>query len=105
MQNALVIVSTLVSMIALGAVAAATTLHVLMSLGMKHHDNYEYYGQSPAAYLVPVAGVIGFALPGILAWKFSKKSSQVSLGTLFAVTTLVALLFGAVAMLMRFLAT
>lgn len=104
MKNALVIVSTLVSMVVLAAAAAGSTLYALMLLGLKFHNNYEYYGQSSTAYLIPIAGVIGFALPGIIAWKLSSTCKQVSLRTLFALTALVALLCGAIVLAIRLFA-
>jgi len=39
---------------------------VLMQLGLARHDNYEYYGNYPALYLVPP--LVGYSLPSILAW-------------------------------------
>lgn len=38
----------------------------LMRLGLARYDNYEYYGNYPALYLVPP--LIGYFLPSILAW-------------------------------------
>jgi hypothetical protein len=73
MRGALIILGTLALMFASGAAAIAATLYILMTLGLKYHNNYEYYGQTPAAYLVFVLGAVCFALPGIIVWKLYDK--------------------------------
>jgi hypothetical protein len=55
MRKALLILGTFALMIICGAGAALTTLSWLMNLGLKHYDNYEYYGQTPAVFLIPLA--------------------------------------------------
>lgn len=101
MRTALVIVGTLALMTALGAAAAVGTLHVLMTLGMKYHNNYEYYGLTPVRWLIPLFGLVCFALPGIIVWRLHDKPWRVSLGTLLGLMTVVALLIGAITLLIR----
>jgi hypothetical protein len=81
-------------MLASGAAAAVGTLSVLMSLGMKYHDNYEYYGQTPAVLLIPIAAIVAFMLPGIIVWGLHQNQWRVSLRTLLIVITLVAVGLG-----------
>jgi hypothetical protein len=35
-------------------------------IGLSRYDNYEYYGQYPALYVVP--GLVGLFLPATVAW-------------------------------------
>src|SRR4051812_11435865 len=56
----------LLLMVASGAVALVVAILLLMVLGSRRHDNYEYYGSWPALYLGPA--LIGFLAPGLLAW-------------------------------------
>jgi hypothetical protein len=101
MRTAAVIVGTVLLMIASGAAAAFGTARLLMMLGLKYHNNYEYYGLTGAGYLVPILGLACFLLPGIIVWKSHDKHWRISLGTLLGVITLVALLFGVIALLIR----
>ena len=39
---------------------------LLMQVGLARHNNYEYYGNYPALYLVPP--LVGYFLPSLLAW-------------------------------------
>lgn len=41
-------------------------LLVLTDLGIRQHDNYEYYGKYPALFLMPPT--VGLFLPWFLAW-------------------------------------
>jgi hypothetical protein len=38
----------------------------LMQVGLARFDNYEYYGNYPALYLVPP--LVAYFLPSLLAW-------------------------------------
>ncbi len=55
-------------MVACGVVASGTAIVFFMNLGLKHHDNYEYYGSLPVLLLVYGAGLTGFLIPGFLVW-------------------------------------
>jgi hypothetical protein len=105
MRTGLLIIGTLAFMIASGALAAVGTLRVLMSLGMKYNNNYEFYGQHPAVALIPIIGIVGFVIPGIVVWRLRENHWRVSLCTLVMAMTLIAVLFGAIAVLMRIAAT
>jgi hypothetical protein len=82
-------------MLICGAVATVGAIRVLMSLGLKYHDNYEFYGQSPVVVLIPIAGIIGFVGPGITVWWLHNNHWRVSLRTLFIGLTVFAVLLGA----------
>lgn len=98
---------TVVIALACGAgafVAAATTL---MSLGLKYHGNYEYYGFTPAVYVVYLAGALGFTAPlALVAWRLNKQGAlrgqpRFSLRTFLIVTTLSAIVLGFIARMVR----
>ena len=55
-----------VTALACGLVFFLRSIFVLMEIGLSRYDNYEYYGQYPALYVVP--GIIGLCLPAVLAW-------------------------------------
>ena len=65
-----------------------------MSLDLKYHDNYEYYGQTPAVLLIPTAAIVAFVVPGVIVWRLHKNQWRVSLRTLLIATTLVAVVLG-----------
>jgi hypothetical protein len=50
-----------------GFVFLAAAILILMNLGLKYHDNYEYYGQYPALYIGPgiVGLLVGYFLPSL----------------------------------------
>ena len=78
------VVATLTSMAVCGAGTLFGTILILMMLGSKYHDNYEYYGIN---YPVLVWGpaVLGFLTPGFLVWYLEKrgyKNTWKILGTL-----------------------
>jgi hypothetical protein len=83
---------TALLMIASGLGAFVGTLTFLMATGSKYHNNYEYYGQTPAAYLIFIAGVIGFLLPGVAAWHFARRGYRFSLRDLIIGITIIAVL-------------
>ena len=49
-----------------GLVCFFGSIFILMQIGLTRYDNYEYYGQYPAMYVVP--GLVGLFLPALLAW-------------------------------------
>jgi hypothetical protein len=49
-----------------GGLCFMVTIGFLMDLGLRRHDNYEYYGGCWWAYCG--AGVIGWFVPSMLAW-------------------------------------
>jgi MFS family permease len=51
------------------------SIAVLMELGTEYHDNYEYYGQYPALYVIP--GLVGLFFPRMLAWLVTKYKERV----------------------------
>jgi hypothetical protein len=65
-----------------------------MNLGLKQHDNYEYYGGTFGLVIVIVSGIIGFVAPGILVWYLNKSSWQVSLRTFLIAMFVVAVILG-----------
>ena len=68
------IVGTFASMVASGFVAFYVAIYILMQLGSRFHDNYEFYGQFPALFLVPAA--IGFLAPGMIVWHLHKRTTR-----------------------------
>jgi hypothetical protein len=101
MRQALLILGTFALMIICGAGAALTTLSCLMNLGMKHYDNYEYYGQTPAVLLIPLAAIIGFASPGIFVWWLQNNRWRISLRAMLIIMTLIAAILGFAVYLLR----
>jgi hypothetical protein len=99
MRNLPLITGTFALMAACGVGAFMMTLMLLMDLGTKHHNNYEYYGQTPAAALIFVAGALGFLAPGIVVWYWRKSQIlwQFSLRALLIAITLVAVVMGIIA--------
>ncbi len=67
-----------------------------MSLGMKYHDNYEYYGQSAALLLIPIVAVVAFLIPGLLVWRLHQAQWRISLRTLLIGMTVIAVALGLV---------
>lgn len=57
----------IVTAIVSGVVFLAAATFILMSLGLRYHDNYEHYGQYPALYLGPgaVGLLVGYFLPSL----------------------------------------
>ena len=94
MRQALLILGTFAMMMVCGAGAALTTLTCLMKLGLKHHNNYEHYGQTPAVFLLPLAAIIGFAAPGFLVWWFRNNRWRISLRASLIIMTLIAAILG-----------
>jgi hypothetical protein len=94
MRHALLILGTFALMIVCGAAAALTTLSCLMRLGLKRYDNYEYYGQAPAVFLIPLAAIIGFASPGFLVWWLRNNRWRISLRAMLVIITLIAVVLG-----------
>lgn len=88
------ILCVLATMVACGAVAFGAAVTFLMHLGLKLHDNYEYYrGPFGVAFIVG-STIVGFVAPAIIAWYLGKRSWQVSLRDLFIAMFIVAVLIG-----------
>ena len=49
-----------------------TALLLLTELGIRWHDNYEYYGKYPALFLLPP--IVGAFLPRLLAWMIRRRN-------------------------------
>jgi hypothetical protein len=96
LRSALLIVGAFVLMVASGAAATIGATSFSMSLGLKYHNNYEYYGKLPAMLLIPFAAIVGFVVPGIVIWRLHINRWRVSLRTLLIATTLVAVVLGLV---------
>ena len=94
LRSALLITGTFILMVACGAAATIGTISFLMSLGLKYHDNYEYYGKMPAVLLIPFAAVVGFVVPGVVIWRLHHNRWRVSLRALLVSTTVLAVLMG-----------
>lgn len=100
-QKAFLAIGTFVLMVCSGAAAAVVAIRVLMSLGLKYHDNYEYYGQSATVLVIPVAAFVAFVLPGLIVWRLHKSHWRISLRTLLVGMTMVAVALGLVFALLR----
>jgi hypothetical protein len=86
-------------MLVCGLVAFVAAVWLLLSLGLRLHNNYEYYGQTPAVLLVYVAAAIGFIIPALATWYLYRRrgkafSSQFSVRTLLIVVTIAAIALG-----------
>jgi hypothetical protein len=92
--------ATLAVMVACGIVAFATAVVFLMRLGLKQHDNYEYYGSWPALTLVYGAGLAGFLIPGFLVWR-KQSPWQFSLRSLLVAMTVIAVGLTIVVLILR----
>jgi hypothetical protein len=93
---------TLALMAVCGAAAFAGMLAFLMKLGLKRHDNYEYYGGKFGLILMFGAAAVGFLVPGFVVWGLSYREFrwQFSLRSLLITMTLIALVLGSVAFLL-----
>jgi hypothetical protein len=94
MRTPILIVGTFALMLACGAAAMVGMIRALISVGLKYHNNYEYYGQTPAVLLIPIATVFAFAMPAIIVWRLHRNRWQVSLRTMLIGMTAVAVLLG-----------
>jgi hypothetical protein len=93
MTRVLKILGTLALMVASGFLAIVMAATFLMNLGLKLHDNYEYYRSPFSMVLMVACGIAGFAIPELLIWSL-QRSRQFGLRTLFAFMTAIALLLG-----------
>lgn len=95
--------ATLALMIACGIVAFATAIAFFMNLGLRHHNNYEYYGSGPALVFVFGCGFAGFIFPGLLVWRLSSTESpwQFSLRSLLVAVTVIAVALTIVVLVFR----
>ena len=100
-QKAYLIVGTFVLMVCSGAAAAVVATRLLMSLGLKYHDNYEYYGQSAALLVIPLVAFVAFVVPGMIVWRLHRTQWRISLRTLLIGMTMVAVALGLVFALLR----
>ena len=100
-QKAFLVVGTFVLMVCSGAAAAVVVTRILMSLGMRYHDNYEYYGQSAALLVIPVVAFVAFMVPGLIVWGLHRTQWRISLRTLLIGMTMVAVALGLVVALLR----
>ncbi len=100
-QKAFLVVGTFVLMVCSGAAAAVVAIRLLMSLGLKYHHNYEYYGQSATVLVIPVVAFVAFLVPGLIVWRLHKTRWRISLRTLLIGMTVVAVALGLVFALLR----
>ena len=100
-QKAYLIVGTFVLMVCSGAAAAVVATRLLMSLGLKYHDKYEYYGQSAALLVIPLVAFVAFVVPGMIVWRLHRTQWRISLRTLLIGMTMVAVALGLVFALLR----
>lgn len=61
---------TAVTAIVSGLVFFFGAIFVLLEIGLARYDNYEYYGQYPALYVVP--GLFGLIMPSLISWMVRK---------------------------------
>ena len=106
MRKFLLILGTFALMVICGVGALLGTLSYFMNLGMKHYNNYEHYGQTPAVALIFAAGAMGFFAPLVVAWYLYNNPvrefpGRFSLRTLLIIMTLVAILVGMLAAIWR----
>ena len=94
MSSTLRIIGIFVLMLVCGAISAVVAVSFLMNLGLKLHNNYEYYGGDTGKAIVFAVGAVGFLSPALLIRYLRKHSYQVSLRMLFAATMVVAVLLG-----------
>jgi len=100
-QKGFLFVGTIVLMVCSGAAAAVVATRLLMSLGLKYHDNYEYYGQSAALLVIPIVALVAFVVPGIIVWNLYRNQWRISLRALLIGMTMVAVALGLVFALLR----
>jgi hypothetical protein len=88
-KRSIKILCTLALMTVCGAFSLVIGISFLMNLGMKLHNNYEYYGSVPAVIL---CGAVGFATSGLLVWWLEKRGWKISLRALLITITVVSVL-------------
>jgi hypothetical protein len=94
MRTTLKIFGTIALMVAGSVVAFGAAVTFLMNLGLKHHDNYEYYGGFPGMLFILGCASIGFISPAILVWYLDRNSWRVSLRGFFIAMFVVAVVLG-----------
>jgi hypothetical protein len=94
MRAALKILGTFALMVASGVVAFGAAVAFLMNLGLKHHDNYEYYSRFPGTLFIFGCASIGFIAPAALVWYLDRNSWRVRLRDFFIAMFLVAVVLG-----------
>ena len=68
------IVVTVVSMLVSGVVTIYTMMFILMELGSRFHNNYEYYARYPVLLFGPAA--IAFLAPGAVVWYLERRDNN-----------------------------
>ena len=71
------IVGTVALMLFTGFITLVVAIAILWDRGMRHHDNYEYYGSYPALYLGPATA--GFLAPGVVVlcvWYLRRRAAR-----------------------------
>jgi hypothetical protein len=99
MRNVVIALGVLALMVISFVATFAGAVWGLMTLGLRRHGNYEYYGLTSAIYLVYIAAAVGFFAPGVAAWYLYMRPGkslpwQFSVRTLLTVVTLLAVLLG-----------
>ncbi len=88
-------VGTIVLMLVGGFAMFSLALTIVMRLGSKYHDIYDYYGYTyPLSTGLFIIGTtaFGFVAPAVIVWRLHKSSWQVSLRALFITMTVAAVL-------------
>ena len=68
------IVATVVSMLVSGVVTFYTMMFILMELGLRFHNNFEYYARYPVLLFGPAA--IAFLAPGVVVWYLKRRDNN-----------------------------
>jgi hypothetical protein len=74
LETLAIILGTLVLMVASGIVTLVVAIFFFAGLGLRLHDNYEYYGKYPLLFFGPAA--IGFLAPGVVVWYLHKRGTR-----------------------------
>ena len=87
------IIGTIALMIVCGIVAMLMAATFLMNLGLKRHDNYEYYG-SIAIPVIVLCGIAGFMAPAVFALWLKENGWKFGLRDLFIIIAIAAVILG-----------
>jgi hypothetical protein len=91
------VIGTIVLMIVCGGVAMLMAASFLMNLGLKLHDNYEYYG-SIAIPVIVLCGIAGLVAPAWFALWLKENNWKFGLRHLFIIIAVVAVVLGVYAL-------
>jgi hypothetical protein len=91
--EAMKVIGMIALMTVCGLVAMLMAASFLMNLGLKLHDNYEYYG-ALAIPVVVLCGVAGFAAPALFAWWLKENDWKFGLRDIFVIIAVVAVVLG-----------